>query len=292
MGFAALAPFAPFLGAGLNAGFNWLASQQQISSNEGIAARNEALAREFAQNGIRWRVADAKAAGIHPLAALGASVGSSPTVSVGDDPRSDFLRSTGQDISRALMATRGRSERETAMQDLELENARLKNDFLKVQIHNASQVGPSFPNPMDSSLIPGQGNAPGVEVTPARVTASRAGVPGQEAGAINDFAYARSPTGLYIVPSADSAGRTQQGFLPQIEWYWRNKLSPFLSGGSTLTKPDLRTYPLPKGYDWAWVPWANEFRPLPVSKAAAYDRLSRQNSSAFSLPRFQPLFSN
>lgn len=43
-------------------------------------ARNEALQREFAQQGIRWKVADAKAAGLHPLYAIGASGASfSPT---------------------------------------------------------------------------------------------------------------------------------------------------------------------------------------------------------------------
>ena len=40
--------------------------------------RNEALQREFAQNGIRWRAADARAAGLHPLAALGSSGASAP----------------------------------------------------------------------------------------------------------------------------------------------------------------------------------------------------------------------
>lgn len=42
--------------------------------------------KEFAQNSIRWRVADAKAAGLHPLYALGAQGASySPQAAVGDD---------------------------------------------------------------------------------------------------------------------------------------------------------------------------------------------------------------
>ena len=41
-----------------------------IASNN--ANKQYEMQKEFAQNGIRWKVADAKAAGIHPLAALGA----------------------------------------------------------------------------------------------------------------------------------------------------------------------------------------------------------------------------
>lgn len=55
------------------------ASWQEVLRNRGTpgaittqAQRNEDLQREFAQMGIRWRVEDAKAAGLHPLYALGA----------------------------------------------------------------------------------------------------------------------------------------------------------------------------------------------------------------------------
>lgn len=45
-----------------------LSSRGQARANE----QNAALQREFAQYGIRWKVADAKAAGLHPLYAIGA----------------------------------------------------------------------------------------------------------------------------------------------------------------------------------------------------------------------------
>ena len=41
------------------------------------------LQKEFAQHGVRWRVEDAKAAGIHPLAALGMSPNQATPVHVG-----------------------------------------------------------------------------------------------------------------------------------------------------------------------------------------------------------------
>lgn len=83
-----------------------------------IAAQNYAMQKEFAQNGIRWKVADAKAAGIHPLAALGANTLSFTPSVVGDTGGGpdwgSTVRAMGQDISRAFDATRTASERAEA----------------------------------------------------------------------------------------------------------------------------------------------------------------------------------
>lgn len=76
---------------------------------------NRDMQREFAQHGIRWKVADAKAAGLHPLAALGASTTSFAPMSVGDNLGS-ALAGTGQDLMRAAMATQTRDEREMVRQ--------------------------------------------------------------------------------------------------------------------------------------------------------------------------------
>lgn len=46
-----------------------LGKKSQEDANE----RNYQMQKEFAQNSIRWKVADARAAGVHPLFALGAS---------------------------------------------------------------------------------------------------------------------------------------------------------------------------------------------------------------------------
>lgn len=50
------------------------------NSAQNVAGMNYEAQKEFAQNGIRWKVEDAKRAGIHPLYALGASTqGYSPS---------------------------------------------------------------------------------------------------------------------------------------------------------------------------------------------------------------------
>lgn len=67
-------------------------------SVEDQQAANLANQREFAQHGIQWRVADAKAAGLHPLFALsggGAAYAPAPIIV---DPMAEAIRSLGQSV--------------------------------------------------------------------------------------------------------------------------------------------------------------------------------------------------
>ncbi|AXH73387.1 MAG: DNA pilot protein [Microviridae sp.] len=67
------------------------------------------LQERLSREGIQRRVADAKAAGIHPLYALGANTGTySPAVAVQDY---SWLGNMGQDIGRAMMANGTDEER-------------------------------------------------------------------------------------------------------------------------------------------------------------------------------------
>lgn len=128
--------------------------------------------RAFAQQGIRWRVADAKAAGIHPLYALGAQTASFAPSSVGD-PLGGAISDMGQNIGRAVDAAGTRDERIAgkAMTSLQLERAGLENELLRSQIaRERGQLGPAFPG--SPVLIDGQGNAvlPEKVVPPQRTT--------------------------------------------------------------------------------------------------------------------------
>lgn len=70
--------------------------------------------KEFAQNGITWRVEDAKRAGIHPLYAIGANTPTySPQAAVG----TDFgLSAAGQNIGRAIEAGQTARQRAAAQE--------------------------------------------------------------------------------------------------------------------------------------------------------------------------------
>ena len=60
-------------------------NQAQIKAeNDREWQRNYDMQKEFAQMGIQWRVADAKAAGLHPLAALGAAPAHASPMRVGN----------------------------------------------------------------------------------------------------------------------------------------------------------------------------------------------------------------
>jgi len=71
------------------------------------AKQNIKLQKQFAQEGIQWKVADAKKAGIHPLYALGAQTHSFAPVQTGGGNFSQM----GQSVGRAIDAYRDRGER-------------------------------------------------------------------------------------------------------------------------------------------------------------------------------------
>lgn len=119
-----------------NAGYN----AQQYA----LAQQNMALQKEFAQNGITWRVADAARNGISPLAALGGSEPSYSPVSMAFAPAQpsvgqDLLRSgaveMGQGLGRALLSTQSPMVQAEAKADLAWKTK--QNDLLDVQIANA-----------------------------------------------------------------------------------------------------------------------------------------------------------
>lgn len=126
------------------------------------AQRNIDLQKEFAQQGIRWKVADAKAAGIHPLYALGANTTSFSPVTVGQTnelaPLGDFARSMGQDLTRAANATRTTGERDQAFTDtqraLTTQNMTLQNELLGAQIAKIrASLNPPMPA-VDDTTVP------------------------------------------------------------------------------------------------------------------------------------------
>lgn len=116
---------------------------------------------DFAQSGIQWKVADAKAAGVHPLYALGASTHSFAPISVGStDPGwGRTLAGMGQDIGRAVQSTQSAPDRNNAMlttlQGLQLENAKLDTEIKKTDLASRvmrlkQQSNPPMPSPSDT----------------------------------------------------------------------------------------------------------------------------------------------
>lgn len=130
-----------------------------------IASQNDQMQRDFAQNGISWRIADAARNGISPLAALGAGEPSaSPAMPVLTTPVSQAspyssplsaasagLPDFSQNLSRALSTMQ--SPQQKANDALDLSYKAKQNDLLDIQIANAklslvkASQSPGIPSP-------------------------------------------------------------------------------------------------------------------------------------------------
>jgi len=136
---------------------NLIQGDQNRQQQGDINSQNYQAQKEFAQMGLQWKVADAKAAGLHPLAALGGAGASfSPSFQAGQS-NSDYSGIgegisqliNGQNTKRAEAATKTDTEKQ--LEQLSLERAQLQNRLLEGQVQNewASLMGqpgqPSFP---------------------------------------------------------------------------------------------------------------------------------------------------
>lgn len=214
-------------------------------ANEARAA-DAALQREFAQSGIRWKVQDAIAAGIHPLYALGANT-HSYTGSFSASNPADFQKSQaygrmadmGQNLGRALAATRTADERSRAFQDeqirgqqLDNEGKALNNQLLASQLsrQNSAQVGPGMPQELSSNP---------------------------------DVGWATTAKGVYPVPGDEVKNRIEDS-PHEYTHFLRNNILPNFGAG------DKPPFPPKGGGDWQWsytgqqwvpaskeVPWSN-----------------------------------
>lgn len=147
--------------------FNKSSADDTRAATQAIADRNIALQKEFAQNGIQWRVEDAKKAGIHPIYALGGSGASFSPVSANfsaDTSLGSAFAQAGQDLGRSIQATRSAPDRAVALQanKLALEGQALDNDLKREELASkiarvgSSQVGP----PMPMATVPGYDPVP------------------------------------------------------------------------------------------------------------------------------------
>lgn len=221
--------------------------------------------KEFAQQGIRWRVDDAKAAGIHPLYAMGANV--TPYSSVNWSPESpsygmpQAMSDMGQNIGRAVQAKQTGGERLDAnIQALQLRNMQLNNDLLESQIFR--NYGNSLPPPMPGytvePLAPPEAmsaalaNLPGTKTQPVELNASTPGIPSKQAGAVNDWTFTRTADGgLTLTPSKDVKELTEDNLIQEVLWSIRNQIVPHFSPEARGNRqPSLKEFPLPKGYYW------------------------------------------
>lgn len=243
------------------------AQQDATAASQSMAERNIQLQKEFAQHGIRWKVGDAVAAGLHPLYALGANTQSFSPVSVGVDsssPLGDMARNMGQDISRAVSAGRTANEREMAALQLstaktDLEGKALDNQIRLAQLKKLQAVGPAMPSSGGdaANFVPGQGDGSIVKVKPAERTASQPGRLAQEAGWRPDVSFSRTDTGLTPMVPESLSESLEDDIIGKMMWRFRNQLMPNLTGQGKPARSQL-----PRGADdWYWSHTNQEWKP-------------------------------
>lgn len=171
---------------------------QQVSS-----AQDRALQKEFAQHGVRWKVEDAKAAGLHPLYALGGNTASySPVsnISGGTSGMGDAIQNMGQSLSRSVAAQETQDQRELRQLQKRLTLSQIDEHDARAQMlrsQAAAVAGPeatvfpyggtssraigSYPLPPKRGLTTGSPDGL-VEIKPDQITSPRRGASHMTAG--------------------------------------------------------------------------------------------------------------
>lgn len=185
------------IGALIGAGASILGGLLARKSAKDQQSANTALQREFAQKGIQWRVADAKAAGLHPLAALGASGASySPNPIVAGDMG---IGSAGQQLGNAVSRMRAPVENasQKAFADANLRHLNAQTSLVEQQITN-SRMRMMMELQRNSKPNPGIGATAQDPVKPI--------------GSVDLQAVPRSST------ASGSFGTAQAGIEPESQW--------------------------------------------------------------------------
>lgn len=267
--------------SGLFAGNSGASQYQQ---NLDFARQQLAFQDAAAKNGIRWRVEDARLAGVSPLVALGApTFNPSPVMVSGSDGGAPdwgaSFKNMGQGLDRAISATQTKEERaaakyqtidellqKTTLGDQAVERGQLQNDLLKLQIAseaqrlNRSQVGPPFPGVGNSNPI----NSPDLgtyKIEPAEVTSTQPNTAGTSTAGppVATTTWEKTPTGL--APSiAKGAIQDTDIFNPEyIKWALRNYAFPHKDRAPSVEY--VQKF-FPGAIGVRWDQWNLEYRPV------------------------------
>lgn len=227
-------------------------SSINTKSASDIADKNIAMQEDFAKHGLSWKVDDAIAAGINPLAALGAQLNSFSNIVGAENPGAG-VSALGQNISRAMHAMQDPEEKAAAEAKtaLDLERMGLQNDVLKQQLASNLRVARQ------------PGSPPGlVKVEPSKVVAARPSGPEVEAGSTPDASIVRSTRGYALLPGEGVSSRLQTGFIPGLQWFLRNSMNPPKVEGYRYNPYSAEYYPgdNPRGSPYTGMPWLYDYR--------------------------------
>lgn len=230
-----------------------LDNRATAESAEDQALANYNRQKEFAQMGIRWKVEDAKAAGLHPLYALGgpgAAFSPNPIV-VGQGGLGDALGSMGQNVARAAQAGSDKGENETLNLQQELIRAQIRKTNAEAAAVEWSgpgaaasaypyQLGAGAPRGLpgdiqswqvrelgqDAPVGPPSQKSPLVKIEPSKTTAYFPGDISREASPMTGIKEVNiTPWGLKLqMPASDDPWETwgEMSWYDKIPWIMRS----------------------------------------------------------------------
>lgn len=131
-------------------------AESQFDASLGLSRDQLAFQQQLAKEGIRWRVQDAKKAGIHPLAALGMTPFSSSPVSTtptaGMMSAESSFADAGNSIARAIKSKQTVQERLTdELLAAQVRGANIDNDIKQTKLASdkallRAQLSPGLPS--------------------------------------------------------------------------------------------------------------------------------------------------
>jgi hypothetical protein len=212
----------------------WQAYQAQLKQSQGqFDAQMD--------TSIQRRVADAKKAGIHPLFAMGASVGASPTLSGGQPPTgsglTDAIASLAEGLgaiglnranAKAATAQARRDEAEAAY--IDSQRARLGQELVSRGRDGASVKTYPMPDPTTGAVY-----GPAEYVAP-QIPFSKPGRPGVVAGTRPGTVDVRLPDGSTVNLLDQELGLDEISQVDYIMQRMRHKATPAAQGHVMLGK--------------------------------------------------------
>lgn len=247
-----LSSIASFIPAIISGGSSLLGGILGNDANEDANNANLYQQERFAKNAIQWKTADAKKAGLHPLAALGAQTSSfSPSFIGGGSQLSQGISNAGQDLGRAVAATQTKEQKLTgfthAQQALTTENMALQNALLAAKIANYEQAGGLPHAPGTPGMMDGQSNNL-VEDMPLQRTTPHPNNPSAIGAAVPDTGYIQTSDGGYQpIPPKGAKEGTEESWLRSLFWNVRNFGGPTV--GEMNPPPWVKLRP---NQEWIW----------------------------------------
>lgn len=155
---AVIAGGAALIGGAMANRSNRKAANASNDTQKELRAEDIELQREFAKSGIKWRVEDAKAAGLHPLYALGgtgATYQPSPMALMTPDQSGlgRGLAEAGQAVGRSIQAQQTPAQRQAEALQLQLLHAQVQKEHTLAAYYD-SEAARNRQAAFQSSSIP------------------------------------------------------------------------------------------------------------------------------------------